>query len=116
MFGKFITVKKVINQNLENSNRSLKHVCIFTTSYPDGICKTPSVLTENPQSLLNDFHSGKGTIISDNAAHKSVVFKFNRPIGNVVNPSTGAIITKGTFYGAIKYGRNVHITPVNWRN
>lgn len=76
--------------------------------------KHPSVLTENPTSLLNNFHAGKGTVVSNNAAHKSVIVRFDKPIGNVVDPSTGNVITQGTHYGAIKYGKNTHITPVNW--
>ncbi len=75
----------------------------------------PSVLTEDPQSLLNDFHAGKGIIMSDRSARKSMVFKFRKPIGNVIDQATGIIITKGTFYGAVKYGKNTHITPVNWK-
>ena len=74
----------------------------------------PSVLTTNPQSLIDDFHAGKGVVVSDTPGAKSAVVRFDRPIGNIIDPNTGNVLVEGTHYGAVKYGSRLHITPVNW--
>jgi RHS repeat-associated protein len=74
----------------------------------------PSILTKEAQGLLDHFKAGEGLVVSENLAHKSIVVKFNFPIGDVINPKTGKIITKGTNYAALKFGKNIHFTPVNW--
>lgn len=108
--------RTLVGTSVNNTTKQAEHI-VGSKPYLNRIKVTgkfPSVLTENPNLLLRDFHAGKGTVVSNNIAHKSVIVKFEKPIGNVIDPSTGNIITQGTHYGAIKYGKNVHITPVNW--
>jgi RHS repeat-associated protein len=76
----------------------------------------PSILTVDPQGLLNNFKAGGGLIVSNNEAHKSVIIKFDFPVGNVVDQTSGKVITQGTHFVALKYGKNIHFTPINWKN
>ncbi len=72
-----------------------------------------SILTENPQGLLDDFHKGNFKVLNVREGAKTIKVDFQKPIGNLIEKSTGKNLG-ATNYGAIKYGKNkVHITPVN---
>jgi RHS repeat-associated protein len=75
-----------------------------------------SVLTEDAQGLLDDYHSGMTTVLSDNEGQKSMVVDFNKPIGNIYDENTGALIKEGVTTGAIKYGEGkIHIVPIDYK-
>ncbi|WP_407268870.1 RHS repeat-associated core domain-containing protein [Tenacibaculum maritimum] len=75
--------------------------------------KYKSILTEDPQNLLNDFHNGRFYVISHNEGTKSVLINFKKKIGTLIDSKTGEVMGDANF-GSIKYGKNkVHITPQN---
>lgn len=105
-------VGKTIN-NFAKQNEHVKDTPQYKLQIKDN-GRYKSYLTKDPNRLLGEFHEGKGTVVGENPAHRSVVVKFDEPIGNVLDESTGELILEGTYYGAIKYGKNVHIVPVPW--
>ena len=50
----------------------------------------------------------------DNPGKKSIVVDFGKPIGDVINETTGEVIKAGTHYGSIRYGSKVHVVPLDY--
>jgi len=109
--GSFETQEKIVNASLRetvpkiiNKGQQGKHI-IGHNNYQTG----KSILTEDGQTLLNEFHDGKATILRQVNSHKIAV-DFGRPIGQYIDPSTQSAAT--TSRGMINFGKNgAHIVP-----
>jgi RHS repeat-associated protein len=71
-----------------------------------------STLELDAQTLIDEFAAGQYKILDVDPLRKSIKVDFGKPIGTVINQTTGANLGT-TNIGAIKYGSKVHITPVN---
>jgi len=105
--------RSIIDPKKISIDKQLEHVK-GSKGYNNRISQSkeyPSYVLENPELLIKEFQQGGAQVISDVPGRSSVIVKFDRPIGVVVDQYTGKEIGK-TYYGAIKYGKNLHITPV----
>jgi hypothetical protein len=71
-----------------------------------------SILTEDAQTLLDEFVNGKCKIIDVDVTRKSIKVDFGKEIGRLIDRDTGADLGP-TNFRAIKYGKKPHIVPVN---
>ena len=115
--GKITFDRNVVGRTINNQTKQDEHIR-NSKAYLNRVKMSqehPSYLTEDPQALLNDFHNGLGQVVSNNPGRMSVVVKFNKPVGDVLEPKTGRMLVKGTPYAAIKYGNNIHLVPVDFK-
>lgn len=116
--GKIVAFDRSIVGKTINTNKQAEHIdgtkqrAIRMTDKNE----YPSILREDAQTLLNEFKSGKGTVVDYKSARKSIIVRFDRVINGVVlDEHTGAVLNNTPNHISIKIKpTNTHIYPVNY--